>query len=101
MQFSIMAYDYEDDDAINRRLAQRQAHIDGIESMVKQGRFLSGGAILNDDGKMIGSSVHVEFPNRDEMEQWISQDPYVTGKVWEKIEINEIKLVPVADMLSR
>lgn len=43
MQFIITAYDFTDDDAINRRLAQREAHLAGIEKMVKAGTFLSGG----------------------------------------------------------
>jgi len=100
MQFIITAYDFEDDDAINRRESIRQLHLEGIEKMVMLGTFLSGGAILNNDGKMIGSSAHVEFDDRSQVEQWIAQDPYTTGKVWEKVTINEGMLFPVRKHLK-
>ncbi|MFT4929965.1 MAG: hypothetical protein ACI8WB_006100 [Phenylobacterium sp.] len=96
MQFIITAYDHEDEDAINRRLTNRKVHLAGIEKMAKQGTFLSGGAILNQDGKMIGSSAHVEFPARSDVEAWIKQDPYTTGRVWNNIEISEGLLFPVS-----
>jgi hypothetical protein len=95
MQFIVTAYDFEDDDAINRRLSSREAHLSGIEKMVKTGTFLSGGAILDESGKMIGSSLHVEFASRAEVEAWIKRDPYTTGKVWDQVTVNEGVLFPV------
>ena len=95
MQFIVTAYDFDDDDAINRRLSNREAHLSDIEKMVKEGTFLSGGAILNQQGKMIGSSAHVEFPSRSEVDAWIKQDPYTTGRVWNSVEVNEGVLFPV------
>ncbi|MBD1584934.1 YciI family protein [Pseudoalteromonas sp. S16_S37] len=44
---------------------------------------------------MIGSSVHVEFDTREELDMWLSEDPYVTNNVWENIDIKEARLVPV------
>jgi len=99
MQFIITAYDYIDEDAINRRLANRKEHLAGIEIMAKQGTFLSGGAILNNEGKMIGSSAHVEFSDRSAVEAWINQDPYTTGKVWDEVSISEGLLFPVSKFL--
>ena len=100
MQFVITAYDYLDENAISRRLEQRELHVQGIEKLVKSGAFLSGGAMLDDNGKMIGSSIHVEFDNKDDVEKWIAQDPYVKGKVWEKIDVRAINLVPVSKILN-
>lgn len=96
MQFVITAYDFKDSEALNRRLANREAHLKGIKTMIQAGSFLSGGAILNDEGTMVGSSVHVQFDNREQLDQWLSSDPYITGKVWETVDIQEIKLVPLA-----
>jgi uncharacterized protein YciI len=96
MQFIVTAYDFDDEDAINRRLANREAHLAGIEKMVKEGTFLSGGAILNKAGKMVGSSAHVEFSDKSKVEEWIKQDPYSTGRVWNSIEVNEGLLFPVS-----
>lgn len=96
MQFLVNAWDYTDDDAINRRLANRETHIAGVKKLIANGSFLSGGAILSDEGKMIGSTLHLEFPDRASLEAHLQADPYVAGKVWEKIQVYPIKLVPLA-----
>ncbi|WP_444995489.1 YciI family protein [Aliikangiella sp. IMCC44359] len=95
MQFVVTAYDFKDEEAIKRRLANRDAHLSGIKKMAEQGTFLSGGAILDSDGKMIGSSAHVTFDHRAEVEDWINSDPYTVGKVWDKVIISEAKLFPM------
>jgi len=98
MQFIVTAYDFDDEDAINRRLSNREAHLSDIEKMVQAGTFISGGAILNKHGKMIGSSAHVEFTSRAEVDLWIKQDPYTTGRVWDSVEISEGALFPVRNI---
>ena len=95
MQFIVTAYDFDDEDAINRRLANRDAHLAGLEKMARAGNFLSGGAILNQQGKMIGSSAHVEFPSRADVDAWIKNDPYTLGKVWNNVDVSEGLLFPV------
>jgi len=45
---------------------------------------------------MIGSSAHVEFSSRSEVEAWVKRDPYTTGEVWNKVEISEGVLFPVS-----
>ncbi|CAH9065060.1 hypothetical protein PSECIP111951_03629 [Pseudoalteromonas holothuriae] len=95
MQYIITAYDYVDEEAINRRLAAREQHLAGIRALIKNGNFISGGAILDGSGKMIGSSVHVEFTTRSALDYWLMKDPYVTNKVWESIEVTQALLVPV------
>jgi uncharacterized protein YciI len=97
MQFIVTAYDFDDEDAINRRLSSREAHLSGIEKMVKAGTFISGGAMLNKEGKMIGSSAHVEFSSRAEVDAWIKQEPYTTGGVWNRVEVSEGVLFPVGN----
>jgi uncharacterized protein len=96
MQFLVTAFDYTDAGALARRLQHRQAHLEGVKQLMAKGAFKSGGAILDEDGeKMIGSTLHLEFPDRDSLEAHLSQDPYVSGKVWETIDIKPIKLVPM------
>lgn len=95
MQFMVTAFDYTDSEAYNRRLAARQDHLDKVKKSIVNGHFLSGGAILNDSGLMVGSTLHLEYPSREALEMALQQDPYVTTKVWEKIDICEVKLVPL------
>ena len=95
MQFVVTAIDYTDEDALKRRLENREAHLDGARQLIAEGRFLSGGAILDEQEKMIGSTLHLEFPDRESLEAHLEKDPYISGKVWERIEIREARLVPL------
>jgi uncharacterized protein YciI len=95
MQFVVTAMDYTDEDALKRRMENREAHLDGARQLIAEGRFLSGGAILDEQEKMIGSTLHLEFPDRESLEAHLQKDPYISGKVWETIEIREARLVPL------
>jgi uncharacterized protein YciI len=95
MQFVVTALDYTDEDALSRRMENREAHLDGAMQLIAEGRFLSGGAILDEQQKMIGSTLHLEFPDRESLEAHLQKDPYISGKVWETIEIREARLVPL------
>jgi hypothetical protein len=56
--------------------------------------MLFGAALLDDQGKMVGSVLLCEFASRDELNQWLNEEPYVNGDVWRKIEIQECKVGP-------
>lgn len=96
MQFVVTAMDYGDAQALERRMQHREAHLDAVKRMIENGSFLSGGAILDDEGRMIGSTLHLQFPDRESLEAHLREDPYVKGKVWERIDIREVKLVPLS-----
>jgi uncharacterized protein YciI len=93
MEYLIVAYDGKDPEAKDRRLAARQAHLAGVEAMIQAGSFIDGGAILNESGEMIGSTLYVEFESRQELDRWLKKDPYVTGGVWVEIDVKPIRLV--------
>lgn len=48
--------------------------------------------MLNDEGKMIGSNAHFRFATREDLEAWLAQEPYMTERVWEQVDIREVKL---------
>jgi len=91
MQFLLLAYDGTDAGAQDRRLKIRQEHLDKIEKLKKTGEFLFGGAILNDNGQMIGSMIVYDFPDRASLDKKLKDEPYIYGKVWEKIEIRPFR----------
>jgi uncharacterized protein YciI len=94
MQFLVVAYDGTDAGALERRLKVREAHLESAQEMYDTGKWLYAAAILNDDGKMIGSMIVCEFPSRDELDQWLKEEPYVVGNVWQKIEVNRAQVAP-------
>jgi uncharacterized protein YciI len=94
MQFLVVAYDGTDAEALERRLKAREAHLKSAQEMYDTGKWLYACAILNDDGKMIGSMIVCEFPSPVELEQWLKEEPYVVGNVWQKIEVNRAQVAP-------
>lgn len=93
-QFVVIAWDGTDPEAPVRRQAARQAHLQNVAAMFADGRMKEGGAILDDAGTMIGSTCIVEFADRATMQQWLDADPYVTGNVWQRIEIHPFRCAP-------
>ena len=92
MQFLVTAYDGTDDQAQDRRSAARPAHLEGAKLLKESGNIIVGGAILNDQDEMIGSTLCVEFESREALDEWLNNDPYVTGGVWQDITVQPIRL---------
>ena len=94
MQFIVIAYDGTDEEALSRRLAVREEHIKLGDKMVAKDHMLHGGAILDDEGNMIGSVLVCDFPSRKELDAWLKIEPYVTGNVWQNIEVKPYRIGP-------
>jgi uncharacterized protein YciI len=94
MQFLVIGHDGSDAEAMNRRLAVREAHLALGDKMRDAGKMLYGAAILDDHERMVGSALICDFASREELEQWLKDEPYVTGNVWQKIEVKPCKVGP-------
>lgn len=95
MQFLLVAFDGTDPAASDRRMKVRPEHLEKIAVLKKKGNFLLGGAILDDNEKMIGSMIVYEFPNRSALDKSLENEPYITGGVWQKIEIRPYRLARI------
>jgi len=91
MQFLLIAYDGTDQGAMERRLKVRSGHLTRIESLKKAGEFLFGGAILNEQGTMIGSMIVYDYPDRESLDEQLKSEPYIIGGVWVKVDIQPFK----------
>ena len=89
MQFVIIGLDGTDEGALERRLAVRAAHIALGDELLAAGNMMYGAALLNDEGKMKGSMLVMDFPSEAELNAWLVREPYVTGKVWESVTIHK------------
>jgi uncharacterized protein YciI len=83
----VIARDGDDTEAKARRAAVRPTHLERIGSLVEAGNILVGGAILDDEGEMVGSVLLTDFETQEAFDDWIQNDPYVTGEVWKEIEV--------------
>ena len=46
---------------------------------------------------MIGSACVAQFDTRAELDAWLRTDPYVTGHVWQDIEVLPYRVAPHYD----
>jgi hypothetical protein len=95
MQFLLIAYDGTDPEAPGRRLKVREEHREKIGKLKLRGQFLFGGAILDETGKMIGSMIVYDFPDRQSLDARLKDEPYITKAVWKKIEIQPFRLAKI------
>ena len=94
-QFIIRAKDYTDDSTINRRLSVRESHLVRMRAEKRKGVFIIGGALLNDDGKLIGSIIILSLPDKQSVLEWIQQDLYMTERVWNEVEVTPFRVAEV------
>ena len=85
MTFFIVAKDAPDASA--RRQRVRGQHLRELEPHVKAKRILVGGAILDDEGSVIGSGLVAEFGSRESLDEFLQSDIYTREGVWESFEI--------------
>ena len=95
MQFLLIAYDGTDTGAIDRRMKSRPDHLEKIAVVKKKGQFLCGGAILNNEGTMIGSMILYEAENREALDKLLENEPYIYNHVWEKIDIRPFRMAKI------
>ena len=94
-QFLVLAKDFKDEEALARRLAVRNAHLERMRIEKNAGIFITGGAQLNEAGAMAGSMLLVNGENEEAVKAWLMVDPYITGKVWEEVEIVPFKIADI------
>jgi uncharacterized protein YciI len=95
MHYLIIAHDGTDENAPDRRLAARDRHLASIERLKAEGKALYGAAILDNAGTMRGSILIVNFPSDEKLREYLASDPYVTGHVWEQVEVKPCRVPPV------
>jgi uncharacterized protein len=95
MQFILIAFDGIGPEAYDRRMKSRPEHLEKIAVLKKDGEFLCGGAILDDAGKMIGSMILYEMPDRSTLDERLKNEPYIYNGVWDKVEIRPFRLAKI------
>lgn len=89
MQFMIKALDGEN--KLAKRMEVRPRHLEGMEKL--RSHIICAGGLLDNEGKMKGSVLILDFPSRDDLDSYLASEPYVVEQVWEKIEIETMNVV--------
>jgi uncharacterized protein len=94
MLYVVIAYDGTEPGTFERRMQVRPAHMANGEKMMQDGSFLFGGGILDGSGKMSGGMLVVDFDSREEIDEWLKNEPYIVNKVWTRVEIHPFLVPP-------
>ncbi|MGB3589750.1 MAG: YciI family protein [Tunicatimonas sp.] len=92
MEFLLIAYDGTDEAASDRRTNVREEHLAYARKLYQTGKLIKGGAFLNDEGKMTGSTIIYQADSETEVQEIIDNDPYMLNEVWVDIKIKPIRL---------
>lgn len=92
MKYLVIGRDHKD--GLEARMQHRKAHLEGAKKMKEEGKLLYAVAMIEKE-KMIGSVMVLKFDSEDELEQWKGSEPYITGEVWESVEITECAVPPL------
>ena len=89
MHFMIKALDGEG--KLAKRMEVRPRHLEGMEKL--RSNIICAGGLLDDEGKMKGSVLILDFPSRAELDSYLAAEPYVVEQVWEKVEVETMNVV--------
>ncbi len=91
MQFLVKAYDGPN--MLDKRMEVRPRHLEGMKTLGKQ--IICAGGLLDGEGRMKGSALVMEFPDRAALDSYLANEPYVAAGVWQKVEIETMNVVLV------
>lgn len=77
-----------------RRARARDAHLEAAERLKEEGTLVHGGALLDDDGHMVGSMLIIKAESRAALEALLAEDSYVKADVWKDIQVTEYRPAP-------
>ena len=89
MQFVITAYDGAG--KLGKRMEVRPRHLERMAEISEH--VLCAGGLLDENGKMKGSVLVMEFQDRAELDAYLAREPYVVEQVWERIEVERMNVV--------
>jgi len=74
-----------------KRMEVRPLHLEGMERLKEH--LVCAGGLLDDEGKLKGSVLVMEFQNREEVDEYLAGEIYVTEHVWERITVERMNVV--------
>ena len=91
MQFIITAYDGPGQ--LEKRMEVRPRHLENLARI--RSSVVCAGGLLDDEGKMKGSVLVLDFPSREQLDEYLSSEPYILEHVWEKVQVETMNVVIV------
>jgi uncharacterized protein len=95
-QYLIMAHDPTTPEALAHRMRIRPQHLAFIKSYKDRGEFILGGAHLDADKNMKGSTLILQFETEEGIKTYEQNEPYIREKVWERYEIIPFRVANIS-----
>ena len=89
MQFILTAYDGPD--MLEKRMEVRPHHLENMSRV--RGKVLCAGGLLDDEGKMKGSVLVMDFDSREVLDEYLAGEPYIVEKVWQDVRVEPMNVV--------
>ena len=89
--YTIIGHDVADSGALRQKI--RPQHLEHLRQLQAEGRLVAAGprpavdAVDPDAAGYAGSVVIAAFDNIDDARAWADTDPYMTGGVFERVEV--------------
>ncbi len=91
MLYLVLAHDGTDPEAPERRRRVRPRHLEELRPLVEDGKVPLGGAILDEQGAMVGSAMLIEAEDLAAAHALVKQDIYTREGVWQGYDIYPFK----------
>ena len=78
-------------DKLAKRMEVRPRHLAGMEKLGDH--IICAGGLLDEEGKMKGSVLILDFPSRVDLDAYLAAEPYIVEQVWEKVEVETMNVV--------
>ena len=89
MDFIITAYDGEN--MLDKRMEVRPRHLENMGKI--NGKVICAGGMLDEEGKMKGSVMIMDFEDRAALDEYLKTEPYIVENVWEKVNVERYNVV--------
>lgn len=89
MQYVITAYDGEN--KLEERMRVRPRHLQNMARI--DGKVICAGGLLDEDEKMKGSVLILEFDSEEQLDAYLESEPYIAEGVWEKVTVERMNVV--------
>lgn len=89
MQFAIIAYDGAG--MLEKRMEVRPRHLENMGKI--KGKVICAGGLLDEEGKMKGSTMIMDFDSREDLDEYLKSEPYIVENVWQKITVEPMNVV--------
>ena len=97
MQFLVTAHDGEG--MYEKRMSVRPRHLENLAALVDH--VVCAGGLINDDGLLAGSMLVMEYDTRDQLDEYLADEPYIREKVWEDVRIEQINVLILGGEMTR